>query len=73
MGGVSMQSLMASAVAKMVRKKSVSLAGLLVSSRFFIHCALLLVADRCRWLDTRSSSACWFGISATLAYLEISE
>jgi hypothetical protein len=36
---------MASAVAKMVRKKSVSFAGLLASSRFFIHCALLNGAD----------------------------
>ena len=45
MGGVRMQSLMASAVAKMVRKKSASFAGLLDSSRFFIHCALLSVAD----------------------------
>jgi hypothetical protein len=44
-GGFSMQSLMASAVARMVRKKSVIFANLLVSSRFFIHWALLSVAD----------------------------
>jgi hypothetical protein len=31
---------MASAVARMVRKKSDIFAALLVSSRFFIHCAL---------------------------------
>ena len=36
-GGVSMESLMASAVARMVRKKREILAALLVSSRFFIH------------------------------------
>jgi hypothetical protein len=44
-GGVSMESLMASAVAGMVRKKSDIFAALLVSSRFFIHCALRSVAD----------------------------
>lgn len=32
-----MQSLMASAVARMVRKKSEILAALLVSRKFFIH------------------------------------
>ena len=36
-GGVSMESLMASAVARMVRKKREILAALLVSSRFFTH------------------------------------
>jgi hypothetical protein len=36
-GGFSMQSLMASAVASMVREKSKIFAALLVSRRFFIH------------------------------------
>ena len=77
-GGVSMESLMASAVARMVRKKSEIFAALLVSSRFFIHWALRSVADglpRCLYLklDTSSSSACWFGMRHTLAYREISE
>ena len=75
-GGVSMESLMASAVARMVRKKSEIFTALLVSSRFFIHWALRSVADglpRCLYLDTSSSSACWFGMRHTLAYREISE
>jgi len=36
-GGFSMQSLMASAVARMVREKSRTFVALLVSRRFFIH------------------------------------